>query len=194
MSAVESFRVSDFSGYEPSGRRGIGYSFEISEDMPEIYTLSLPVRGGNPAVEAPVYVHEVHLLFEAVSSDLHELESACRSAVHSICGSSEAVWSVALVDLYRCPQTKQISHVIQIAYCSTQAAISRGLADSFREAVEKSICGISYVFSIYILILPSSFIKCRLCMHIFSAILSSDKGHSVSIRKCSGRGLPIPSK
>lgn len=147
VSDVEPFRISEFSGYEPSGRRGIGYSFEISENMPEMYTLSLPVGKGNPAVEAPMYVHEVHLLFEDVSSDLYELESSCRIAVHSICGSLETVWSVALVDLYRCPQTKQISHVIQISYCSVRAAISRSLADSLREAVEKKLCGIFNIFS-----------------------------------------------
>jgi hypothetical protein len=190
VSDVEPFCVSEFSGYEPSGRRGIGYSFEISENMPEMYTLSLPVGKGNPtAVEAPVYVHEVHLLFEEVSSDLCELESSCRSAVQSIFGSLETVWSVALVDLYRCPQTKQISHVIQIAYCSVQAAISRGLADSFREAIEKRICGISYVLYYLYIYTHSYFIDYRLCSHIFSEILSSEKTLSVSIRKSSGRGL-----
>jgi len=101
-----------------------------------------PTESSPPAAEAPLYVHEVHILINGVHPDLQAFEKSCNEAARELCSDPTAVWSVRLVDLYKCPQSKRISHVIQIAYCSIKSAISRDLADTFREGVENRLCGI----------------------------------------------------
>ena len=87
------------------------------------------------AIESPCYVHEVHLLFESVHSSLPQLEQIIRSWCLQHTSFKQYVQSVHLVDLYVCPSSRQISHVVQISYGTLYHSLSRDLADEFRVLV-----------------------------------------------------------
>lgn len=109
---IDTFVEGDYPGYLPMGHRGHGGRFSYSQ--PEIYTLGFQEK---VACQAPLYMHEVHLLHHSVMKDLSVFEQRARECVREVAtaqGWSDSVWSVHLVDLYVCPRTQLVSHTLQV--------------------------------------------------------------------------------
>ena len=115
------FDPSNFPGYSPIGHRGYGGAFPYRS--PELYVLAKPSLSSSSlcediiACQAPLYVHEVHLLVERLVDNLADFEAVAATEVRKIAADiqwSDAVWSVHIVDLYVCPRTQLISHTIQV--------------------------------------------------------------------------------
>lgn len=123
-------------GYSPQGHRGSGGTFPTRRA--EIFQLQDPRVRDIEAIQAPIYVHEVHLL----SSKMHvagDLVADATLAVEDILkqhGHAPALWSVLLVDFYVEPKSQLISHTLQIAYGSRYHAIGRTKADAMRAIIE----------------------------------------------------------
>ena len=130
-----SLEILTAEGYSPKGHRGHGGWFPTRRA--EIFRLESP-RNESLAVQAPVFVHEVHLL----AADMREsapLEAAVSEAVRSLLSEQDlppALWSAHMVDLYVDKQSGLVSHTLQLAYCSTTHAVGRSAADDMRSVVE----------------------------------------------------------
>jgi len=147
------FRLSDYPHYCPSGHRGHGGAFSLGEAR--VYHITHPVEGGETgeergeicstvpqAIQAPVYVHELHLLSECLPVQVKRLERMVGGAVYRVCqeyGWMDVLWSVHMVDVYKCPRTERVSNVFQIAYCSLTRAVDRDYADMMRAEMEVQI-------------------------------------------------------
>lgn len=113
---TESFKFDEaaYLGYEPIGHRGYGGRFSYS--LPETYLIEFP-KSSSVACQAPLYVHEVHLLHDFVIEDLVYFEKRAHTFATQICcsiGFDDALWCLHLVDLYVCPRTSKVSHTIQV--------------------------------------------------------------------------------
>lgn len=129
-----------FEGYSPLGRRGHGGSFLLGSS--EFIKVAKPTNDSTlQAIQAPLYVHEVHLLAPDMIRDYFQFEKNTQEAVREICfeyGFEDALWTVHLVDIYETPKSSHlVSHAIQICYCSLTRSISRSIADSFRRIMEE---------------------------------------------------------
>jgi len=132
------FNSSDYIGYQHKGHRGHGGSFLI--DNAEIFCLQKKLK--NPALQAPLYIHEVHVLANGIALDVNIFQAKARYLVKKLCNEidkNHALWTVNLVDIYVCPRTSKISHVFQISYCSLTKPLSRQEADDIREYVETKL-------------------------------------------------------
>jgi len=143
VSSRADLELSEFHnlGYSPQGHRGSGGTFPTRQA--EIFRLVAPDSERNKvAVQAPCYVHELHLL----DSKMHAasaLESAAEMAVIALLAEkglpTSSLWSTLLVDFYVCPRTQLLSHTLQLAYCSETHALGRSAADAIRELVESEL-------------------------------------------------------
>ena len=130
-----SLEVLTTEGYSPKGHRGHGGWFPTRRA--EIFRLEIP-SNEDLAVQAPVFVHEVHLL----AADMREsapLEAAVAEAVRALLSEQDlppALWSAHMVDVYVDKSSGLVSHTLQIAYCSTTHAVGRSKADEMRSVVE----------------------------------------------------------
>lgn len=100
------------------------------------------------AVQVPVFAHELHLLRPSLAPDLADLEVSARHHLRELfqqlwlSGDTrcrDPLWSLHLVDLYRCPRSGQISHALQITYGSAAACVDRGHADELRQHAERAL-------------------------------------------------------
>jgi len=128
-------------GYSPAGHRGSGGSFPTRRA--ELFLLERPGADGDGAraIQAPVFVFEIHLL-GAQMQDAQKLEADCRRSVNDLLGAHalpQALWSVNMVDLYIEPKTRQVSHTLQIAIASTVHAVGRTAADDMRALIEREL-------------------------------------------------------
>lgn len=134
-----SFLHDRFPGYNSRGHRGHGGSFPTR--IATTYGLQLP--GPNVrAVQAPLYTHEMHLLADTIVEDINAFEHSVGEDVRHICschGWNDVVWSVNLVDMYVCPNTHQVSHTIQIAYCSLTLGLGKLECERIREIMESEL-------------------------------------------------------
>jgi len=130
--------------YGPLGRRGNRGAFS-SYDGSNAVLLTFEAPGAAKevvAVQAPLYSHELHLLSSSMISDVAHLEHTAEAAARRICaeaGHPEALWSCHLVDVYICPQTRLISHALEISYCSLRSPVGRGEADRMRRCIEEKL-------------------------------------------------------
>ena len=139
MVSIKPFSASDFTGYKPLGHRGHGGSFLIDDS--EVFSLQKSLES-RQALQAPLYIHEVHLLAKGIVLDVAIFQSKARYLVQQLCNDinkSHALWTVNLVDIYICPRTRKISHVFQISYCSLTQSLSRQEADSIRSYIETNL-------------------------------------------------------
>ena len=105
------FNPLDYPGYKPSGHRGYGGGFELGNA--EIFILSQYQTQENHkakvAIQAPVYVHEVHLFddtssltTEPILNKLKRIENDIKSAVYDICKTHNllhALWTVIMIQI-----------------------------------------------------------------------------------------------
>ena len=130
-------------GYSPQGHRGSGGSFPTRQA--EIFRLEEP-RDGVSAVQAPVFVHEIHLLGTAGQWSAHQLESKASEAARALLvehGFPDALWAIHMVDFYTPDPTRceVVSHTLQLAYCSTEQPVGRSTADEMRALMERELSG-----------------------------------------------------
>ena len=144
VSSSADLDLSEFQqlGYSPLGHRGSGGTFPTRQA--EIFRLVAPDDDAesNVAVQAPCFVHELHLL----DSKMHcasALERAAEKAVNALLAEkglpTSSLWSTLLVDFYVCPRTQLLSHTLQLSYCSETHALGRAGADAIRELVESEL-------------------------------------------------------
>jgi len=142
VTSVQHFSVDSLRdhGYSPQGHRGHGGSFPTRQA--ELFKLEPPLLSGSVVgVQAPVFCHEIHLLGSDMKSS-SELEIAATDATKALFrdhGMPPALWTAHMVDLYVEPKSQLISHTVQLAYCSTEFAVGRSLADGMRELVEREL-------------------------------------------------------
>ena len=113
--------------------KGHGGSFIVGN--PELYTISSPSSissyicrhyTGIVACQAPLYVHEIHLISNTVDeafladTSLYEMMVTCyieclieRLYEHKRLSVKHPVWSVDFVDLYICPRRNKLIYTIQ---------------------------------------------------------------------------------
>lgn len=152
MTKIEPFNATDINGYLPTGRRGKSKSFKTVESLTKshLYTFKVPDNphheGSVCSVESPLYAHEMHLLSDSIVEDLEAFEQSAKNAILSIFEKSNlppslrtALWSVHMVDLYICSQSKKFSHSLQITYCSKTAAVGRDSANLLRGVAEEQL-------------------------------------------------------
>lgn len=140
------FDIAQFTGYSLAGHRGYGGRFPIGEAV--TYTLQQSPADGHAATEykyqAPLFVNEVHVIADITIDEIPSLEAAAEKAVKRICSEhgswgSEIVWSVNLIDIYACPRTGEISHTLQISYCSKFVPLGRNRTDEIGKRVESEL-------------------------------------------------------
>jgi hypothetical protein len=138
VTEVTPFDRSLFKGYTPQGHRGHGGSFFI--DHAQGFTLMQPGIGVQ-AAQCTVYAHELHLLSPSINPDLLTLEDMAKAAIYTIVSSLsyDPIWSVVLVDLYRCPSSGHLCHVLQISYGSLTYPVTRRDADNYRVKIEQAL-------------------------------------------------------
>ena len=149
--------------YEPVGWRGnLGKFSAYRGDNANVFTMKDPLNNiesdimAVKAVQAPLYSHELHLLFPNVTTDVQQLEANITALAREICSETslslsnkneewashykDIVFSVHLVDLYICPSSSQISHAIEIGMCSmSYPVIDRNTADLMRIAIQDKL-------------------------------------------------------
>ena len=138
MVSINPFSANDYTGYKPLGHRGHGGSFLI--DGSESYYLQKSLN--ETALQAPLYIHEVHVLANGIVLDVNLFQSKARYLVKELCSNinkSHALWTVNLVDIYICPRSRKVSHVFQISYCSLTHPLSRKDADDIRSYIENKL-------------------------------------------------------
>lgn len=94
------------------------------------------------ALQAPLYIHEVHVLAGGIVLDVDLFQAKTRYLVKELCSNinkSHALWTVNLVDIYICPRSRKVSHVFQISYCSLTEPLSRQDADDIRNYIENKL-------------------------------------------------------
>ena len=94
------------------------------------------------ALQAPLYIHEVHVLAVGIVLDVDLFQAKTRYIVMKLCSDinkSHALWTVNLVDIYICPRSRKVSHVFQISYCSLTEPLSRKDADDIRIYIENKL-------------------------------------------------------
>ena len=116
LTEVAAFDNSAYPGYTPIGHRGYGGKFSYT--LAEIYRIDFP-KPFVKACQAPLYLHEIHLLNDCAIANLVSFEHHARLAAARVCddlGFEDALWSLHLVDLYVCPRTRKVSHTLQVNY------------------------------------------------------------------------------
>jgi len=132
------FSATDYIGYKQRGHRGHGGSFLI--DGSESFWIQKSLK--QPALQAPLYIHEVHVLAVGIVLDVDLFQAKTRYLVKELCSDinkSHALWTVNLVDIYICPRSRKVSHVFQISYCSLTQPLSRKDADDIRSYIENKL-------------------------------------------------------
>lgn len=110
-------------------------------DGSEVFCLQKTLKN-SIALQAPLYIHEVHVLASGIALDVNLFQAKARYLVKQLCSNiamSQALWTVNLVDIYICPKSKKISHVFQISYCSLTQSLSRKSADDIRSYIENNL-------------------------------------------------------
>jgi predicted GIY-YIG superfamily endonuclease len=146
-------------GYSPKGRRGKDRNFStylgdnavlLTLECPSLASLSISSSNGDNdsnsnmnnlirAEQAPLYVHETHLLSSILTHDVTLLETTAAAIIRQICsenGFPNSLWSCHMVDVYVCPRTRSVSHALQISYCSLTHPLGRAKAEMLKNAVE----------------------------------------------------------
>ena len=97
--SIKPFAANDYVGYKPLGHRGHGGSFLI--DGSESFSIQKSLK--QSALQAPLYIHEVHVLAVGIVLDVDLFQAKTRYIVMELCSDinkSHALWTVNLVDIY----------------------------------------------------------------------------------------------